>query len=190
MTDLLKDTRSYRISSIDFLRGLVIVIMAIDHVRDFFYAGGIQDPMAQPDISLGIYLTRWITHFCAPVFVLLAGTSAGLMSARKSPKELGGFLLKRGMWLIFVEIFIISTLLVSWASDVRGVPGIAVALQVIWAIGASMVVLSLAQFLGKKTVLILGIVILTTNYLLSFVWPPFKLMAHFGLACIPNRLAV
>ncbi len=92
-----KDARSYRLTSIDFLRGLVIVIMAIDHVRDFVMASTMQDPMSHPDVSIGLYLTRWVTHFCAPVFVFLAGTSAGLMSARKSSSELGGFLLKRGI---------------------------------------------------------------------------------------------
>ena len=64
-----RDARSYRLTSIDFLRGLVIVIMAIDHARDFFLAGNVQDPMNQPDISAALYLTRWITHFCAPAFV-------------------------------------------------------------------------------------------------------------------------
>ena len=66
------------------LRGLVIVIMAIDHVRDYFTVGGDPDPMANPDIGAALFFTRWITHFCAPVFVFLAGTSAGLMAARKS----------------------------------------------------------------------------------------------------------
>ncbi|NQY65472.1 MAG: DUF1624 domain-containing protein [Alteromonadaceae bacterium] len=72
--------RSYRLSNIDMIRGLVIIIMAIDHVRDFFMVASVLDPMAQPDISVSLYLTRWITHFCAPVFVFLAGTSAGLMA--------------------------------------------------------------------------------------------------------------
>src|SRR3954466_16070739 len=83
------DKRAYRLSSIDMIRGLVIVIMAIDHVRDNFLFGALQDPTADPNISAGLFATRWITHFCAPVFVLLAGTSAGLMATRKSKKELG-----------------------------------------------------------------------------------------------------
>ena len=103
------NTRSYRLENIDMLRGLVMLIMAIDHVRDLFMIAGVQDPMAQPDISTGLYLTRWITHFCAPVFVFLAGTSVGLMAKRKTKGELAKFLTKRGIWLIIVEIVIIST---------------------------------------------------------------------------------
>src|SRR5690349_9308169 len=102
------DQRAYRLASIDMLRGLVIVIMAIDHTRDFFHAGAAIDPMGDANVSLPLALTRWITHFCAPVFVLLSGTSAGLMVARKSPKELCAFLMSRGLWLILVEIFVIS----------------------------------------------------------------------------------
>src|SRR6478735_5010808 len=84
----LQDHRAYRLEAIDMLRGLVIVIMAIDHVRDFFLFGTEQDPMANPDITAGLFATRWITLFCAPVFVLLAGVSAGLIAARKSRSEL------------------------------------------------------------------------------------------------------
>ena len=83
--------------------------MAIDHVRDFFLAGALQDPTTDPNVTLGLFMTRWITHFCAPVFVLLAGVSAGLMSARRTPSELARFLFTRGLWLIGVEWFVIST---------------------------------------------------------------------------------
>lgn len=82
-----KDARSYRLTSIDMLLGLVIIIMAIDHVRDYFMFGGVQDPMAAPDVSVGVYFTRWITHFCAPVFVFLAGTSIGLMAELKRRRK-------------------------------------------------------------------------------------------------------
>jgi uncharacterized membrane protein len=98
----LADKRAYRLSAIDMMRGLVIVIMAIDHVRDGFLAGAVQDPTTDPNVTAGVFATRWITHFCAPVFVLLAGTSAGLMATRKSARELARFLFMRGMWLILV----------------------------------------------------------------------------------------
>src|SRR6478736_2405283 len=100
--------RAYRLASVDMLRGLVIVVMAIDHVRDFFNYGGERDPMANPNIGTALFFTRWITHFCAPVFVFLAGTSAGLMTGRKAPAALGRFLLARGAWLILVEWFVMS----------------------------------------------------------------------------------
>ena len=173
-----QDARSYRLSNIDMLRGLVIVIMAIDHVRDFFMLAGVQDPMAQPDIPTSVYLTRWVTHFCAPVFVFLAGTSAGLMAARKSRHELAAFLCKRGVWLIFVEVFIIST---AWTfSPFDGVPELGgstlVILQVIWAIGASMIVLAGCQYLGTRICLIIGVAIVFGHNCLDGIWPAGQLL--------------
>lgn len=166
------DARSYRLSNIDMLRGLVIIIMAIDHARDFFFVGGISDPMEQPEISLGIYLTRWITHFCAPVFVFLAGTSVGLMTARKSKKELGSFVFKRGLWLLLVEFFIISNAY-SFAPFGEPVFGglTQVHLEVFWAIGLSMIVLSAAQFLGTRFCFTVGLIILFGHNMLDNIWP-------------------
>jgi uncharacterized membrane protein len=150
----------------------VIVIMVIDHVRDFFLAGNVQDPMNQPDVSAELYLTRWITHFCAPAFVFLAGTSAGLMSARKSPSELGAFLVKRGLWLIFVEFAIISTSVTFAPLGIAELGGATlIVLQVIWAIGAGMVLLGAAQFLGARPCLYLGALILLGYNSLDTLWP-------------------
>src|SRR5213079_715200 len=93
-----------RLDSIDVLRGLVMVIMAIDHTRDFFSNPGFEATnLAQT--TTAIFFTRWITHFCAPVFVFLAGTGSFLFGFRKSPKELSAFLISRGLWLVFVEVF-------------------------------------------------------------------------------------
>src|SRR5436305_4078368 len=128
--------RAYRLEAIDMVRGLVIIIMAIDHVRDFFLFGTEQDPMGNPNITAGLFATRWITHFCAPVFVLLAGASAGLMAARKSRSDLARFLLTRGVWLIFVEVFVVSTLGTFSPWGIAGVGGrVFISMQVIWAIG-------------------------------------------------------
>jgi uncharacterized membrane protein len=166
------DQRSYRLTSIDMLRGLVIVLMAIDHVRDFFLVAGVQDPMNDPNVTPGLYATRWITHFCAPVFVFLAGTSAGLMARRKRPDELGRFLLSRGLWLIAVEWFVISTGFTFAPAGIQQLGGhVLVPLQVIWAIGASMVVLAGIQFLGRRACLAIGIAILVSHNLLDAVWP-------------------
>jgi uncharacterized membrane protein len=166
------DQRAYRLTSIDLLRGLVIVIMALDHVRDFFQAGRTMDFMDDPDVSPLLYFTRWITHFCAPVFVFLAGTSAGLMVARKSRNELGALLLTRGLWLIFIEWFVIATAwtFAPFGSETFGGKTF-VLLQVIWAIGASMVVLAACQFLGREICLALGLVIVLGHNALDYGWP-------------------
>jgi uncharacterized membrane protein len=169
------DQRAYRLTSIDMLRGLVIVIMAIDHTRDFFHAGAAIDPMGDPNVPLVLALTRWITHFCAPVFVFLSGTSAGLMAARKSPRDLAWFLFTRGVWLILIEIFVISTATTFAPGGIEPLGGRTLAfMQVIWAIGASMVLLAGAQFLGRKACLILGAVIVLGHNLLDGHWPEAK----------------
>src|SRR4051812_11183152 len=135
--------RGYRLEAIDILRGLVIIIMAIDHVRDYFLLGTEQDPMGNPNVTAGLFATRWITHFCAPVFVLLAGASAGLMAARKTRSDLAQFLLTRGLWLIFVELFIVSTVTTFSPGGIKEIGGLVfVTMQVIWAIGASMIALA------------------------------------------------
>jgi uncharacterized membrane protein len=166
------DQRAYRLTSIDMLRGLVIVIMAIDHTRDFFSQSMTIDPMSDPNAGLALALTRWITHFCAPVFVLLAGTSAGLMVARKSAADLCRFLLTRGLWLIFVEIFVISTATTYAPGGIAELGGkTLVFMQVIWVIGASMVLLSFLQFLGRKACLALGALIVLGHNALDGHWP-------------------
>jgi uncharacterized membrane protein len=170
-TPRLADQRGYRLSAIDMLRGLVIVIMAIDHVRDFTMVGTEFDPMANPNIAATLFLTRWITHFCAPVFVLLAGTSAGLMTARKSADVLARFLVSRGVWLILVEVLIISNLVTF---SPRGIPEfggrILVVMQVIWAIGAGMLALAALQYLGRRACLVVGLAIVLSHNLLDRFW--------------------
>jgi uncharacterized membrane protein len=166
------DQRGYRLTSIDMLRGLVIVIMAIDHTRDFFSMQMSIDPMGDPNAPLSLALTRWITHFCAPVFVLLAGTSAGLMAARKSSADLCRFLLARGFWLILVEVFLISTAVSFSPGGIEQLGGrTLVFMQVIWSIGASMVLLALLQFLGRRACLALGAIIVLGHNLLDGHWP-------------------
>ncbi len=159
------------------IRGLVIVIMAIDHVRDNFFLGALQDPTADPNITGGVFATRWITHFCAPVFVMLAGVSAGLMATRKSGRELGRFLFIRGVWLIFVEMVLISTAITFAPSGIPEIGGkTAVIMQVIWAIGGSMIALSLLQRMGRRTCLVLGLVIVAGHNLLDRFWPASELL--------------
>jgi uncharacterized membrane protein len=169
--------RAYRLSSIDMLRGLAIVMMAIDHSRDFFMSAGELEPAANPEIGPALFLTRWITHFCAPTFVFLAGTSAGLMVARKGRSDLGRFLLSRGAWLIVVEALIIS---IAWTFSPFGMAELGglvrMPMQVIFAIGASMVVLAGAQYLGRRACAGIGAAVLVGHNLLDPVWPQTALL--------------
>ena len=165
------DQRSYRLSAIDLVRGLVIVIMALDHVRDFTMVGTDMDPTTNANITAALFFTRWITHFCAPVFVLLAGTSIGLMTARKNRHELARFLVGRAVWLIFVEMCVVSTFATL---SPRGIPElggrILVVMQVIWAIGASMLALAALQYLGRRACLFIGIAVAVGHNLLDPFW--------------------
>src|SRR5215813_6192643 len=130
---------SRRIDSIDLLRGIVMVIMMLDHTRDFVHNAALQfDPTDLSRTNVALFFTRWLTHFCAPVFVFLAGTGAYLQFARgKSKAELSKFLLTRGFWLIFLELTLVK-LGVFFNLDYRFLGF----LQVIWVIGVSMIVLA------------------------------------------------
>ena len=100
-----------RIISIDLLRGLVMIIMALDHVRDYFHADSLRfEPTDLEQTNVILFFTRWITHFCAPVFVFLAGTSTFLLGQRKTKTELSIFLLKRGFWLILGIVLLLYPL--------------------------------------------------------------------------------
>ena len=151
-----------RINSIDFLRGLVMVIMALDHVRDFFHAEAFTgDPTDLQTTTPVIFFTRWITHYCAPIFVFLSGTSAFLSGQRRTKKELSLFLLKRGFWLVLMEVFIVT---LGWTFN----PFYnAIILQVIWAIGVSMMLLSALIWLPFKVILGLGLLIVFGHNLLD-----------------------
>jgi len=128
-----------RIDSIDLLRGIVMVIMMLDHTRDFVHSGVFNfDPTDLTKTTTAVFLTRWITHYCAPVFVFLAGTGAYLQFTRgKSKSELSRFLVTRGLWLVVLE-FTVVRLGVFFAFDYRFLGF----MQVIWVIGASMIVLA------------------------------------------------
>jgi len=138
-----------RIDSIDLLRGIVMVVMMLDHTRDFLHNAALQfDPTDLSRTNVALFLTRWITHYCAPVFVFLAGTGAYLQLARgKSKSELSRFLVTRGTWLIVLELTLVR--LGMWFSfDVR----LFGFLQVIWVIGVSMIVLGALVYLPVQIV--------------------------------------
>lgn len=129
-----------RIDSIDLLRGIVMVVMLLDHTRDFVHRGQLMglDPTDLATTNPMLFFTRWITHFCAPVFVFLAGSGAYLQFARgKSKSELSKFLLTRGLWLIVLEFTVVRcAMFLNFDYTFLGV------MQVIWVLGVSMIVLA------------------------------------------------
>lgn len=140
-----------------------MIIMALDHTRDFFHDDAfLHDPLDLKTTTPWLFFTRWITHFCAPVFVFLSGTSIYLQSIRLSKKELRVFLLKRGIWLILVEMFIISFL---WTFDLHYR---SIILQVIWAIGISMVFMGFFIFVPIRIAVALGVLLVAGHNILDF----------------------
>jgi uncharacterized membrane protein len=157
---------SPRLASVDVLRGLVIVLMALDHVRDYFTNVRF-DPLDPAQTTQILYATRWITNFCAPVFILLAGVSAYLVGKRLTRGQLGRFLLTRGLWLIALEWTVIT---LAWTFNLRWELGLI--MQVIWAIGISMVVLAALIHLPLKGVGTIGLAICVLHNLLDGVPRP------------------
>lgn len=158
---------SKRILSIDILRGLVMIIMALDHTRDFFHLGGMtSDPMNPDTTNIFLFFTRWITHFCAPTFVFLSGVSAYLSARNKDPKQASSFLIKRGIWLIIVEIVIITLGLTF--NPLYNV----IILQVIWAIGWSMILLGIASRISHRLVLVIGLVLFFGLNIFNYITTP------------------
>lgn len=142
-----------RLVGIDLLRGLVMALMTVDHVRDFV-APTAFDPTDLSQSSVGFFLTRWVTHFCAPVFVLLAGVGIGLWAHRQADlARVRGFLVRRGLWLVAVELLVINPL---WMWSAVDLVGYVLVLQVIWAIGVSMLCLAALLSLGPRWIGVLG----------------------------------
>ena len=132
-------TATQRVNAVDLLRGVVMVIMLLDHTREFVHADALNfEPTNLTQTHTLLFFTRWITHFCAPVFVFLAGTGAFLQGVRgKSKAELSRFLVTRGLWLILLELTVVRAL-VWFNVDYH----FAMQLQVIWVIGVGMVMLA------------------------------------------------
>ena len=157
-------TKTKRITSIDLLRGFIMIVMALDHIRDYFHADAfLYDPLDLGKTSVVLFFTRWITHFCAPVFILLAGTSAFLSGQRKTKKELAAFLVKRGIWLIILEETVINF---SWFFNIHFTYFV---FGVIWVLGVSMICLAGFIFLPRKWIMGIGLVMVFGHNLLDGV---------------------
>jgi uncharacterized membrane protein len=162
------DNTGGRATVVDVLRGLVMVLMPLDHTREFFtsYSGNPLDPQ---HTTFLLYLTRWVTHLCAPVFVFLAGTSIFLQQRRKIRSHLSRHLLARGLWLIIVELTLVHLVFnFHWQWNIQ-------ILEVIWAIGASMMVMALLIHLRMRWVVLIAACLVGGHNLLDGVTP-----ASFG----------
>ena len=155
--------KGVRIESIDIVRGAVMILMTLDHVRDFFGDSGV-NPTDLATTAVPLFFTRWITHFCAPVFFLLTGTGAYLSLSRKSKRELSRFLFTRGLWLIFLELVPLRCLGLQFNFDYH-----VTMLLVLWALGWSMIVLSALVYLPDPVVTAFGVVMIATHNLVDSV---------------------
>jgi uncharacterized membrane protein len=158
-------TAGARLDSVDRLRGLVMVLMALDHSRGYFTSPFV-DPTDLEHASAALFLTRWVSHLCAPTFIFLAGTGAYLAASRgKSKPELSWFLLTRGLWIVFLGLTFVKfcwtfSINLHWYNA-----------DVLWAIGWSMVVLAWLVFLPTSIVTALGLLMIAGHNLLDHVNP-------------------
>src|SRR5688572_30590838 len=183
-----------RLDAVDLLRGLVMVLMALDHVRDFFMRG---DPTDLATTTPALFFTRWISHFCAPTFLLLAGVGAALSRQRgKSLPELSRFLFKRGLWMIFLEWCIVRTFGWAFNFDFSYLP-----CWVIWTLGWSMIGLAALVRLPVAVTVGFGVALIAGHHLFDsikgeqfgswgwlwhFLHDPRELLLTPGLQLIPK----
>jgi uncharacterized membrane protein len=153
-----------RVGAIDVVRGLAVVLMALDHTRDYTTALRFQ-PEDLSQTSLAVFLTRWVTHFCAPTFVLLAGVGIGLASRRQSPADLRRFLITRGLWLLVLELVITP---IGWQFGVEPLPAFAL---VLWALGWSMIAMAALVGLPRPVLAAIGLALIAGHNLTDGVRP-------------------
>jgi len=175
-------TTSARVQSIDLLRGLVMIIMALDHVRDYFHTDAfLYDPTDLSKTNVLLFFTRWITHFCAPTFMFLSGTSAYLVGERKGKKYLSRFLFTRGLWLIFLEFTVLSF---AWYFDAHFTM---IDFIVIWALGVSMIALAAMIYLPLQWIMAIGLAMVFGHNLLDSVHVTGSGLASFGWALLHEQ---
>ena len=156
-------TTRTRIDSVDIVRGVIMIIMALDHTRDYFGIPG-QNPTDLATASAALFMTRWITNICAPVFFLLTGTGAYLSLRRRSRANLSHFLVTRGLWLIVLDAVIMRCLAYQFNFDFR-----VTLLIVLWALGWSMIALGALVWLPVSLVTALGVAMMVAHNLLDSV---------------------
>jgi uncharacterized membrane protein len=153
-----------RVDVIDVVRGIIMILMALDHTRDYFGDAG-ASPTNLATTTVALFFTRWITHFCAPTFFLLTGTGAYLSRRRRAVGDLSRFLVTRGLWLMVLELTV-ARFLWQFNADYR-----ITLLNVLWALGWSMLVLGLLVRLPVRVVGAIGIVMIASHNLLDAVQP-------------------
>lgn len=155
-----------RLESVDIVRGIIMIVMALDHTRDFF--GDVtSSPTNLTTTTVALFFTRWITHFCAPVFFLLTGTGAFLSLKRKSTAELSRFLWTRGLWLIVLDFTVVRCLGLQFNFDYR-----VTVWNVLWGLGWAMLALAALVRLPAWAVGAFGVVMIATHNLLDGLTAP------------------
>lgn len=173
---------SNRIISIDALRGLVMLVMLLDHMREtIFLHQQVGDPVDPTTTELGLFFARFLSSFCAPAFVFLAGTSAWLYAEKKGQRKLLHFLLTRGLFLIALELFVIGT---AWTGTF---PPKTFYLQIIWCIGLCMVALAGLSRLPRRAIFTISIVLIAGHNLLDSVNFPSGTWQHFLWSILHNK---
>lgn len=152
-----------RIEAIDLVRGVIMILMALDHTRDFFRASS-SNPTDLANTTIPLFFTRWITHFCAPVFFLLTGTGAFLSLRKKSKSQLSRFLFTRGLWLIFLELGVTRCLGWQFNFDYH-----VTLVLVLWALGWAMIALSALVYLPASAITAFGVVMIALHNLLDSI---------------------
>lgn len=157
-------TLRQRVDSVDLLRGVIMVLMALDHTRDFFGSAAV-NPTNLAATTAPLFFTRWITHFCAPTFFLLTGTGAYLARRHRSTPQLSRFLVTRGLWLIFLEFTVMRFF---WQGNIDYHLTV---LTVLWALGWSMIVLGGLVFLPTPAVAGFGALLVLLHNLTDGITP-------------------
>lgn len=154
-----------RIHSIDIIRGLIMIIMALDHTRDFLHFPA-SPPLNMQSTTVVLFFTRWITHFCAPTFIFLSGVSVFLAGQRRTKSELSSFLFKRGLWLILSDLLIISLL---FTFDIQYHIFV---LEVLWVTGFGMIVLSVLIRTSLPVIATIALLIILGHNSLNYITLP------------------